>query len=150
MPIKFDCLFIPAGDSVQVTIWEDEGMDGHGDSSRNMGTYNARVDKYGKAEVHFNNMQVYMKKLNNKDNINESVHEFYAQVKYMGKINTIQDGIQLKVKNEPTKLIQMPLFNSVVTVDIPDKQKKPTQKTGVKVTENVLFDRTINNTKNTK
>lgn len=141
---------IPAGDSVQVTIWEDEGMDGHGDSSRNMGTYNARVDKYGKAEVHFNNMQVYMKKLNNKDNINESVHEFYAQVKYMGKINTIQDGIQLKVKNEPTKLIQMPLFNSVVTVDIPDKQKKPTQKTGVKVTVNVFFDGTLNNAKNTE
>lgn len=93
-------------------------------------------------------MQVYMKKLNNKDNINESVHEFYAQVKYMGKINTIQDGIQLKVKNEPTKLIQMPLFNSVVTVDIPDKQTYT--KNRRKSNANVSFDGTLNNAKNTE
>ncbi|EKT3967275.1 DUF2235 domain-containing protein [Flavobacterium psychrophilum] len=141
---------IPAGDSVQVTIWEDQGLDGHSDSSRNMGTYSTRVDKYGKAELYFNNTEVYMKVLNNQDYINEDVHEFYAEVKYMGKMDSIQDTIQLKILNQMRKMIEMPKFNSVVVVDIPDKQKKPVQKTGVKVTVNIFFDGTLNNAKNTE
>lgn len=141
---------IPAGDNVQITIWEDEGLDGHSDSSRNMGTYTARVDKYGKAELYFNNTEVYMKVLNNQDYINEEVHEFYAEVKYMGKMDSIQDTIQLKILNQMRKMIEMPKFNSVVVVSIPDKQKKPEQKTGVKVTINIFFDGTKNNAKNTE
>ena len=141
---------IPAGDKVQITIWEDEGLDGHSDSSRNMGTYSAKVDKYGKAELYFNNTEVYMKVLNNQDYINEDVHEFYAEVKYMGKIDSIQDTIQIKILNQMRKMIEMPKFNSTVVVSIPDKQKKPENKIGVKVTVNLFFDGTKNNAKNTE
>jgi hypothetical protein len=141
---------IPVGDKVQITIWEDEGLDGHSDSSRNMGTYSAKVDKYGKAELYFNNTEVYMKVLNNQDYINEDIHEFYAEVKYMGKIDSIQDTIQLKILNQMRKMIEMPKFNSTVVVSVPDKQKKPENKTGVKVTVNIFFDGTLNNAKNTE
>jgi Uncharacterized alpha/beta hydrolase domain (DUF2235) len=141
---------IPVGDSVQVTIWEDEGAFGHSDSSRNMGTYSTKVDKYGKAELYFNNLRSYRQILNNRDYINDNIHNFYAEVKYMGKMDSILDVIQLKVINEYKKMIQMPLFNSVVTVNVPDKQKKPENKTGVKVTVNVFFDGTLNNAKNTE
>ena len=144
-------LNIPVGDSLEVTIWEDEGTDGHGDSSRNMGTYTtSRVDKYGKAELYFNNIKVYQQILNDKDYINESEHEFYAGVKYMGKIDSIQDGIQLKIENKLQKMVEIPKNNTVVKVFVPDKQKKPENKKGVKVTVNVFFDGTLNNMKNTE
>lgn len=141
---------IPAGDSVQVTVWEDELAMGHSDSSRNMGTYSTRVDKYGKAELYFNNLMSYRQILNDRDYINDNVHHFYAEVKYRGEMDSIQDGIQLKVINEPTKLLKMPLFNTVSLVSIPDKQKKPENKIGVKVTVNIFFDGTLNNAKNTE
>ncbi|WDF65473.1 phospholipase effector Tle1 domain-containing protein [Flavobacterium sp. KACC 22763] len=144
-------LNIPVGDRLQVTIWEDEGMDGHGNNSRNMGTYTTSpVDKYGKAELYFNNIKVYQKILNDKDYRDENEHEFYAQVKYIGKIDTIQDAIQLKIINDLKKTIEPPKNNSVAKVAVPDKQKKPEEKVGVKVTVNVFFDGTLNNMKNTE
>lgn len=144
-------LNIPAGDRLDVTIWEDEGTDGHANSSRNMGTYTTSpVDKYGKTELYFNNIKVYQKILNDKDFRDEDEHEFYAQVKYQGKIDTIQDTIQLKIINNLKKTIEPPKNNSVVKVAAPDKQKKPENKIGVKVTVNVFFDGTLNNMKNTE
>ncbi|WP_394772869.1 phospholipase effector Tle1 domain-containing protein [Flavobacterium sp.] len=144
-------LNIPAGDRLQVTIWEDEGTDGHANSSRNMGTYTTSpVDKYGKAELYFNNIKAYQKILNDKDFKDESEHEFYAQVKYIGKIDTIQDTIQLKIINDLKKTVEPPKNNSLAKVAAPDKQKKPDDKTGVKVTVNVFFDGTLNNMKNTE
>ncbi|WP_281632445.1 phospholipase effector Tle1 domain-containing protein [Flavobacterium luteolum] len=144
-------LNIPAGDRLQVTIWEDEGTDGHTNSSRNMGTYTTSpVDKYGKAELYFNNIKVYQKILNDKDYRDENEHEFYAQVKHIGKIDTIQDTIQLKIINNLKKTIEPPKNNSVAKVTVPDKQKKPKEKVGVKVTVNVFFDGTLNNMKNTE
>ena len=142
---------IPVGDRLQVTIWEDEALDGHSDKSRNMGTYTTSpVDKWGKAELFFSNTEVYMKILNDKDYINEDVHEFYAEVKYLSKFDSIQDTIQLRILNQVRKMIEPPKNNSVATVYVPDKQKKPEQKTGVKVTVNVYFDGTLNNADNTK
>jgi len=144
-------LNIPAGDRLQVTIWEDEGTDGHASSSRDMGTYTTSpVDKYGKAELYFNNIKVYQKILNDKDFRDENEHEFYAQVKYIGKIDTIQDGIQLKIINDLKKTVVPPKNNSVAKVAVPDKQKKPENKKGIKVTVNVFFDGTLNNMKNTE
>ncbi|MDN3675008.1 DUF2235 domain-containing protein [Flavobacterium branchiarum] len=144
-------LNIPAGDRLKVIIWEDEGTDGHANSSRNMGTYTTSpVDKYGKAEIYFNNISVYQKKLNDKDFRNETEHEFYAQVKYMGKIDTIEDTIQLKIINKLEKKVEPLITNSVVKVVTPNKQKKPEDETGVKITINVFFDGTLNNKENTK
>lgn len=144
-------LNIPAGDRLQVTIWEDEGTDGHANSSRNMGTYTTSpVDKYGKAELYFNNIKAYQKILNDKDFRDENEHEFYAQVKYIGKIDTIQDTIQLKIINDLKKTVEPPKNNSLAKVVAPDKQKKPANKIGVKVTVNVFFDGTLNNMKNTE
>lgn len=143
-------LNIPIGDTLQVTIWEDEGLDGHDKKSRNMGTYNTtRVDKYGKAELYFTNIKLYQKILNDKDYINEDMHEFYAEVKYNGKIDVIEDKIQLKVFNSLVKRIEQPKSNSVLKVSIPDKQKKPENKIGVKVNINLFFDGTLNNGNNT-
>lgn len=143
-------LNIPIGDTLQVTIWEDEGLDGHDKKSRNMGTYNTtRVDKYGKAELYFTNIKLYQKILNDKDYINEDMHEFYAQVKYNGKLDVIEDKIQLKVFNSLVKRIEQPKSNSVLKVSIPDKQKKPENKKGVKVNINLFFDGTLNNGNNT-
>jgi len=142
-------LNIPARETLHITIWEDEGTDGHGDSSRNMGTYTAKVDEYGKAEVYFNNIKLYMSNLNKKDNINEFVHEFYAQIKYKD-INTFEYTTPLRVKNALEKRISPPKYNKAAVVDIPDKKKKPENKKGVKVTVNVFFDGTKNNAKNTE
>ena len=143
-------LNIPVGDTLQVTIWEDEGLDGHDKKSRNMGTYTTtRVDKYGKAELYFTNIKLYQKILNDQDYINEDMHEFYAEVKYNGKIDVIEDKIQLKVFNSLVKRIEQPKSNSVLKVSIPDKQKKPEDKTGVKVNINLFFDGTLNNGNNT-
>ena len=142
---------IPVGDRLQVTIWEDEALDGHSDKSRKMGTYTTSpVDKWGKAELFFSNTEVYMKILNDKDYINEDVHEFYAEVKYLSKFDSIQDTIQLRILNQVRKMIEPPKNNSVATVYVPDKQKKPENKIGVKVTVNVYFDGTLNNADNTK
>ncbi|MCP2029027.1 hypothetical protein L1276_004206 [Flavobacterium sp. HSC-32F16] len=144
-------LNIPVGDRLDVTIWEDEGTDGHGSSSRNMGTYKSSpVDKYGKTEIYFNNIKVYQKILNDKDFRDENEHEFYAQVKYKGKIDTYKDTIQLKIVNDLKKMVEPPKNNSVVKVSAPYKQKKPENKIGVKVTLNVFFDGTKNNMKNTQ
>jgi len=144
-------LNIPAGDRLDVTIYEDEGTDGHGSSSRNMGTYKSLpVDKYGKAQIYFNNIKVFQKILNDKDFIDEKEHEFYAQVKYKGKIDTIQDDIQLKIINNLKPTVIPPKNNSVAKVAVPDKQKKPENKIGVKVTLNLFFDGTKNNMNNTE
>lgn len=143
-------LNIPIGDTLEVTIWEDEGLDGHDKKSRNMGTYTTtRVDRYGKAELYFTNIKLYQKKLNDQDYINEDMHEFYAEVKYNGKMDVIEDKIQLKVFNSLVNRIERPKSNSVFKVSIPDKQKKPENKKGVKVNINVFFDGTLNNSNNT-
>ena len=142
-------LNVPAGATLNVTIWEDEGTDGHSDNSRNMGSYIAKVDEYGKAEVYFNNTKIYMNNLNKKDNVNEVVHEFYAQIKYKD-INTFEDTTPLRVKNALEKRISPPKYNKPAVVEILDKKKKPENKKGVKVTVNVFFDGTKNNAKNTE
>lgn len=143
-------LNIPIGDTLRVTIWEDEGLDGHDKKSRNMGTYTTtRVDKYGKAELYLTNIKLYQKKLNDQDYINEDMHEFYAEVKYNGKLDVIEDKIQLKVFNSLVKRIEQPKCNSVLKVSIPDKQKKPENKKGVKLNINLFFDGTLNNGNNT-
>ncbi|WP_407405224.1 hypothetical protein [Chryseobacterium sp.] len=50
---------IPANEILKVTIYEDEYADGHDkDSSRNMGTYDAKVNNKGVAEINFNNIKV--------------------------------------------------------------------------------------------
>lgn len=143
-------LNIPAGEILNITIWEDEGTDGHADNSRNMGTYTAKVDKYGKAEVYFNNLKVYMNRLNKEDILDDSVHEFYTQIKYKNILNLIDDTTKLKVKNDFQKLILPPKHNKAAVVTIPDKKKKPENKKGVKITVNVFFDGTKNNANNTE
>lgn len=143
-------LNIPAGEILNLTIWEDEGTDGHADSSRNMGTYTAKVDKFGKAEVYFNNLKAYMNRLNKEDIIDDSVHEFYTQIKYKNLLSLIEDTTKLKVKNDFQKLIPPPKHNNAAVVDIPDKKKKPKNKKEVKITVNVFFDGTKNNAKNTE
>ncbi len=141
---------IPTGDALSITVWEDQGLDGHADDSRKMQTYSCKVDKYGKAELFFTNLKVFQTLLNDLDYFNEINHEFYVQVKYRNKINDIQDGIQLKVSNSMRKLVAVPTNNKFVVVAIPDKQKPTKQQKGVKVTLNVFFDGTKNNAKNTE
>lgn len=91
-----------------------------------------------------------MDRLNKKDIIDDSVHQFYALIKYKNILNSIEDTTQLKVKNDLQKLISPPIHNKAAVVDIPDKKKKPENKKGVMVTVNVFFDGTKNNAKNTE
>jgi hypothetical protein len=144
-------LNIPVGHTLDVTIWEDEGLDGHSDSSRNMGTYKTTaIDKYGKTELFLNNMKVFMKILNNKDYVDDDIHQFYVEVKYQGKMDVIKDTIKLYVHNFLHKMVEIPKTKSVVKIFVPDKEKKPENKKGVKVYVNVFFDGTKNNADNTK
>lgn len=141
---------IPVGDTLSVTIYEDEYADGHGDSSRNMGTYTTKsVDKYGNAYLYFNNIQLYQKKLNNMDFRDEDTHEYYAQVVYRSHIDEIKDGIQLKVKNELTQFIKPPVTNNPVVVGKVESTAK-TQKKAVDFTFGVFLDGTLNNMYNTE
>ena len=142
---------IPLGEKLSITIYEDEYKDGHSESSRNMGTYtSSAVNKYGNAFLYFNNIHLYQKKLNDLDYKDESEHEFYARVVYKDQINRIEDGIQLKVKNELIQLIKPPVTNKAVVVQKQDISLKKNDKKKVNVTFNMFFDGTMNNMTNTK
>ena len=138
---------IPVGDTLSVTIYEDEYADGHGDSSRYMDTYTtSAINKNGVAYLYFNNIHLYQKKLNDF----ESEHEYYAKVVYRSHINRIEDGIQLKVKNEREQYIKPPVSSKPVVVKQPDTTPKKEDKKKVDVTFNMFFDGTMNNMTNTK
>lgn len=142
---------IPIGDTLSITVFEDEYEDGHGDSSRNMGTYTtSAVNKNGNAYLYFNNIKIYQKTLNDLDYINEDIHEFYVRVVYRSHIKRIEDGIQIKIKNEPKQYIKPPVTNQPVVVKKPDASLKKEDKKKVNVTFNMFFDGTMNNMINTK
>ncbi|MFC6095236.1 T6SS phospholipase effector Tle1-like catalytic domain-containing protein [Flavobacterium qiangtangense] len=136
---------IPVGDTLSVTIYEDEKADGHGDSSRNMGTYtSSKVNKNGYAFVYFTNLQVFKKVLDDQDYVNESEHEFYAKVTYDSHIATIYDKTQLKVKNEKIKLIDPPVTNIPTIVGEVDKDISDSRKVKNLII-GVFIDGTMNN-----
>jgi len=142
---------IPQGDTLKITIYEDEYEDGHGDSSRNMGEYTtSAVNKNGTAYLYFNNMQLYQKKLNGMDYVDEGIHEFYAKVYYYyNKINEVKDNIQLKVKNTLQQMVQPYSGNKPVVIGKTDsiiqQKKKP-----LNFTFGVFIDGTLNNMYNTE
>lgn len=141
---------IPVNEILKVTIYEDEYADGHDDdSSRNMGTYDAKVNSKGVAEIKFNNIKVYQKILNDKDYVDESVHEFYARIVYDNKINRVEDKIQLNIKNELIQLVKPKPTNKPVVVAASKKENSKTEKSGEKVIFNMFFDGTMNNMTNT-
>ena len=136
---------IPQGDTLKVTIYEDEYTDGHGDSSRNMGTYYTKgISKNGYAYLEFSNMSLYQKKLNKMDYVDEDTHEFYTQVHYYNKLDELKDGIPLKVKNELKQMVQPNTGNKPVVVgkveSVAKDQKKP-----INFTFGVFLDGTLNN-----
>ncbi|SPE77292.1 hypothetical protein FLACOL_01285 [Flavobacterium columnare] len=136
---------IPEGDLLEVTIFEDEYLDGHGDSSRNMGKYYTKgVTKNGYAYLELVNMSLYQKKLNNSDYINDKVHLFYAQIRYYNKLNQIKDKIQLKVKNELRQMVQPYMGNNPAKVGQVESKEKQRKK-AVHFTFGVFLDGTLNN-----
>lgn len=136
---------IPVGDTLNVTIYEDEYTDGHGDSSRNMATFTTTaVNKNGYADIYFSNLQVFKGILDDKDYVNESEHEFYAKIVYDSHITTIYDKTQLKVKNELIKLIDPPVTNMPAIVGEVEKAVNETQKVK-NLTFGVFIDGTMNN-----
>jgi uncharacterized protein (DUF2235 family) len=153
--LKIKTSHIPVGDTLSVTIYEDEKADGHGDSSIDMSTYiTTPVNKNGYAEVYFNNLQgfkVLMKKHDPNDR--ESEHEYYAKISYdshlISDADTIKDTIQLKVKNQLWKLIDPPVTNMpamVGEVESVAKEKKDL----VNFTFGIFLDGTLNNMYNTE
>jgi len=141
---------IPQGDTLKITIYEDEYEDGHGDSSRNMGEYHTKgVTKNGYAFVELNNMSLFQKKLNKMDYVDEGTHEFYAKVYYYyDKINEIKDKIQLKVKNTMQRMVQPYSGNKPVVVGKVDSIQK--SKNPLNFTFGVFIDGTLNNMYNTE
>lgn len=138
---------IPVGDTLQVTIYEDEYVGGHGDSSRNMGAISTTpVNKNGYAQVYFTNMQAFKKALND----GESEHEFYAKIVYDSHIATIYDKTQLKVKNQLIKLIDPPVTNMPNVVGEVEKGPIPKTKKKIDFTFGVVLDGTLNNLYNSE
>ncbi len=115
-----------------------------------MGTYKTKVNKYGLAELALHNFKIYQQILNDQDYINDFAHEFYAEVKYKGKMDIVFKNLLLRVENKLEKKIPFPENNKFVVVSIPDKQKPPEQKKKVKVFINIFFDGTKNSAKNTE
>ncbi|KQT24168.1 hypothetical protein ASG22_09135 [Chryseobacterium sp. Leaf405] len=141
---------IPQGDTLKITIYEDEYEDGHGDSSRNMGEYHTKgVTKNGYAFLELNNMSLFQKKLNKMDYVDEGTHEFYAKVYYYyDKINEIRDKIQLKVKNIMQQMVQPYSGNKPVVIGKVDSIQK--SKNPLNFTFGVFIDGTLNNMYNTE
>lgn len=146
---------IPVGDTLSVTIYEDEAFDGHGSSSINMSTHTTTpVNKNGYAWVYFNNLQDFKVLMKKRDpNDRESEHEYYAKISYTSHLisdaDTIKDTIQLKVKNQLWKLIDPPVTNMpamVGEVKSVAKEKKEL----VHFTFGVFLDGTLNNMYNTE
>ncbi|MEB3801629.1 DUF2235 domain-containing protein [Flavobacterium columnare] len=136
---------IPQGDILKITIFEDEYLDGHGDSSRNMGKYYTKgVTKNGYAYLDLANMSLYQKKLNNSDYVNDEVHLFYAQIHYYNKLNQIKDQIQIKVNNELTQMIQPYAGNNPAKIGQVENKAKQRKK-AVHFTFGVFLDGTLNN-----
>ena len=144
---------IPVGDTLSVTIYEDEKLDGHGDSSRDMGSFSTTpVNKNGYAQVYFSNLQAFRAVLNKADYYDESEHEFYTKITYDSHIvkdaDTIKDTIQLKVKNQLWKLIDPPVTNMTSMVGEVEKAVNDTKKVK-NLTIGVFIDGTMNNRYNT-
>lgn len=142
---------IPSGDKLKITIYEDDGLDGHGSSSRKMGEYLTQgITRKGYAFLEFNNIHLYQKTLNNKDYINEDEHEFYIKVHYYnGKVDVIKDNIYLRIKNELKQMVKPYTGVSPVKVGKVDSVKKDDRK-GINFTFGVFFDGTLNNIYNTE
>ena len=147
--LKIKTHHIPIGDTLSVTIYEDEALDGHGDSSHDMGSISTTpVNKNGYAHVYFSNMQAFKKALND----GESEHEYYAKIAYASHLvkdaDTIKDTIQLKVKNQLWKLIDPPVTNMTSMVGEVEKAVNDTKKVK-NLTIGVFIDGTMNNRYNT-
>lgn len=142
---------IPAGDQLKITIYEDEGLDGHGSSSRKMGEYLTKgITQKGYAFLEFNNISLYQQRLNELDTFDESEHEFYIKVYYHnGKVNIIKDNIYLRIKNELKQMVKPYTGVSPVKVGKVDSVKKEDRK-GINFTFGVFFDGTLNNMYNTE
>lgn len=147
--LKIKTSHIPVGDTLNVTIYEDDKIDGHGDSSRNMATFTTTpVNHNGYAHVYFNNLQVFRNILNKADWVDESEHEYYAKIAYASHLvkdaDTIKDSIQLKVKNQTWKLIDPPVTNMPAVVGEVEKAVNETKKVK-NLTFGVFIDGTMNN-----
>lgn len=142
---------IPSGDKLKITIYEDDGLDGHGSSSRKMGEYLTQgITRKGYAFLEFNNIHLYQKILNDIDYLNELEHEFYIKVHYYnGKVDVIKDNIYLRIKNELKQMVNPYTGVSPVKVGKVDSVKKEDRK-GINFTFGVFFDGTLNNMYNTE
>lgn len=142
---------IPSGDQLKITIYEDDGLDGHGRSSRKMGEYLTKgITQKGYAFLEFNNIRLYQQRLNELDTFDESEHEFYIKVYYHnGKVNIIKDNIYLRIKNELKQMVKPYTGVKPAVVGNIDSVKKEDRK-GINFTFGVFFDGTLNNMYNTE
>ena len=149
--LKIKTKHIPVGDTLQVTIYEDEAFNGHGSSSHNMSTHTTTpVNKNGYAEVYFSNLQGFKVLMKKRDpNDMESEHEYYAKIAYASHLvedaDTIKDTIQLKVKNQLWKLIDPPVTNMPSMVGEVEKGGVPDTKKKIDFTFGIFIDGTLNN-----
>lgn len=137
---------IPIGDSLKVSVFEDDTT-----GDRPMGTYNTiAVNEKGFAYLVFQQISLYQKKLNDKDWIDESEHEYYVKIEYRNHISQTEEKIQLTVQNELSKSLDKPQITNmpviVAKVEIP--VKTPTNP--VNFTFGIFIDGTLNNMYNTE
>lgn len=141
---------IPIGETLKITIYEDEYATGHGKSSRNMGTYTSTaVNKYGYSFLNFTNIKLYRNRLNDMDYGNENYHEFYAQVVYQSHIDKIEDRKQLVVQNSLHQMVKPYSTNKPVVIGKADSVEKEVKRKR-DYTFGVFLDGTLNNMYNTE
>lgn len=109
-----------------------------------------RVNQFGLAELHITNLRSLQAQLVNGRSNPPETFQLHINVKYKGKEETLTKKIDLTIHNEHIRKVPFPTNNKFVVVTIPDKQKPPKQKNGVKVLINIFFDGTKNNAKNTQ
>ena len=141
-------LYIPIGDTLSVTIYEDEAIG----SPRCMGTYKTtpiNKEEYTKLHLKKEMLKLYQQRLNNADTLDESEHEYYVQIVYRDHINRVEEGIQLKIKNVLDAFIKPKVAVKPVVVNLPDPTEKEMKK-GKDLFFNMFFDGTMNNKDNTE
>lgn len=127
---------IPAGDKLDLTLYENEKLDGdgHGFASRGFKLPQVTVQKNGKAEIILSSelIQRYRARLNMIDGffMSDKEHEYYIRIKYSNKIDSIQDKTQIKVKNKLEQLVtpkngRKPVMVATASVTPPPSLIKP-------------------------
>lgn len=145
--LAINTLNVPIGHTLKITVYEDENT-----WDRAMGSYtSSKIDKNGNAYLYFNNLQLYQTKLNGRDAIDESDHEYYVKIVYSHYLDEEWEKTQLVIQNDLVQILDKPKpTNKPVVVSKTTQNPNASSKNKVDVVFNMFFDGTLNNMTNTR